>query len=217
MRNTVSLALLAILVAACGPGPLPLKDMQGTGYHIEIDNAYPAFTEKTFGSSLAQAAANSLVAPAQQNHNEIAVPTGKGNQTVMDSYVPLAPIGEHIRAMLEARLGWHEVAENPDYKLIFANNGWGIKHHPLKVSTYSIFYSMTVNIQETRIQPKNKVARSRVFGCYYQSDSDYYYDEVYQNSAAAVAQAMQKAIPACIESLNVQFDAAFKKDSKSGS
>jgi hypothetical protein len=216
MKIHYLILLAPLLLTACGPGALPMQKSVIEDKKVTYELLIPSttFYEKTFGNSMAHAMANSLVAPALQNHNEPLSATEMPQQSQVEKYMPITLIEKGLKERLKDELGWQEVKTNADYKVDVVHSGWGIRHHPLKVSTYSIYYTAALRIAETSPAAGKDKVRSASFFCQYASDSDYYYDEVYANGAAAVLKVTDAATPYCIDNIMKQIHE--KMDAASG-
>lgn len=206
--NKVYISLVVLfMLGACGPGRLVLdKNMlSGKAVKFKAENSHLGFTEKTMGGLLVHSAASWAAGPALSGAVSAGQTPGQevsgdaSRQDLVTTYSPQEAILAKLRSQLSADLHW-QLSESPDYEVSLRNTGWGILHHPIKVTNYKIFYNATLTITEARTLNGSK-PKSDWFYCSFETDSKYSYDEVFANNASAVKDAMRDASVVCSNKL----------------
>lgn len=214
MKQCLPLLLSLWLIACNGPGPLDMSQekVQGKKASFTKPVGTPSFTEMTFGAALAQSAANWACSPScpSTGHQPSNVEASKQDSII--KYSPTARIADGVKRELTQELRWKE-SSDPDYEVHVGSAGWGIRHHPLKLAVYNIYFNGSMTVASTHIAEGKKSPPSAWFSCRYQTDSKYTYDEVFANEAAAVKEAMDEAVPACIKQITEGVKARVVKDS----
>ncbi len=187
------------LLSACGAGPLKFDAASVQGKTVRFEPvAVQPFYEKTFSDSMGNALVGALVGPVHgANAAQYGSPAPDAWQPVLRAYDPTSVIADTLRPWLIEGLHWREQPIVADYYVQFSSPAWGIMHHPIRVTAYSIYYSGNMTVSNKPAGTKD--AQSQVFGCHYDTDADYSYEDVLANQGAVLGEVMSKAASACVE------------------
>ncbi len=213
------LAALPLLLAACnGPGPLKMSEdiVYNKTSSFKVSEGTGTFTEKTFGAGLAYSFATWLASNPNYPSTApgmTAVAVDAKVQSAISKHFPGERIATALKQAVLQELKWKEKSNAPDYKVTIGTGGWGIEHHPLKVTEYAIFYRAGISIEETKPAPGTDKYRSTSFSCEHRTDSQYSHDEVFKDDGAAIKTVMEAAVPECVKQISSALKARIAKDS----
>jgi|CXWL01.1.fsa_nt_gi hypothetical protein len=216
MKKYILALVLPLLISACAGQRLVMNTDKINNKTVTFNNKDNniKFTEKTIGAELLNGTASWLAGPVYSAQlNDGTAPVKSEKQMVVSKYSPTEKILLGVRENITKTLNWKPASQSADYNVTLNNDGWGIKNHPVLVTKYSIFYKSSLDIVEnSHIEGKNPPSAS--FRCSYQSDSEYSYDDVFENDGDAVKRVMSQATSKCIEEYIKQIQDRISKDSE---
>lgn len=221
MRKAILGGVCLSMLVGCSAYRLPMNVQHVTAktYVLSEEVEPEIFREKTFGNDLLLSVANTLNEGGPLEHAAKAQTPLDGSEPVADErqkslyrHSPDYILRHWVNSKLAPVLQWKEDAANPFYTVSVRGTEWGIRHHPLRLQAYAIYYKASLSIRESA--PVEGSRRGAWFNCQYKTDHIYDYDTVFADNAKVVAEAMKDAAKACIKQFDEQIAARILEDGK---
>lgn len=125
---------------------------------------------------------------------------------------PTPAITDAIKKLLTEEIHMKLVKDSSEYTANFRGS-WGIKHHPIALTQYKIYYDGHFTFEGTQSEGAKK-PMYEWFTCSYSTASKYSYDEIFADKAALVKEALKPAAAKCIGELTQKLRAELAKDTQ---
>ncbi len=161
----------------------------------------PGFTEATFGNFLAATTADFLVSSQSYTSHQYSnqKPTAQGDKAAKIAGLDPAPrILASVEKTLAHEMRWHKQGAGAPFKVEMQTSNWGIRHHAIKVTRYTVDYAATFTIKENKAdKPKGNY-----LWCSYHSPVEYAYDDIFANNHKILKHELDLATRECVTEIS---------------